>query len=415
MAYSTPRGTRDLMPEQALLLEEVLDKVRLVFRKYGYEPIETPAFEELEVLEKKSGEEARKQIFRVGEGEKLGLRFDLTVPLARVVAGNASLPKPFKRYHISRVWRHEEPQKGRFREFYQADVDVVGSAGMECEAELLACAKEALEAVGLEHLKIRVNNRKMLDAMFAKLGLKAGAVQIFRALDKLEKQGAGAVEQDLRSLGLNAGEIDALMKFAGMKGTNDEKLAFVEKNFGAAKEGAAETRELLALLEEYGVKAELDLSLVRGLDYYTGPVFEINAGGGIGSIAAGGRYDDLIGMYSGKPVPATGISLGIERLMELLKGKAKRVTRAYVAAAKDEYRAEARKIVAKLRKAGVPAQVDLMGRKLGKQFEYANAMGIPYTIIVGEREMKEKKVTLRNMKSGEEKVLSLDDAVKELS
>src|SRR3989338_8673353 len=146
MAYSTPRGTRDLMPEQALLLEEVLDKVRLVFRKYGYEPIETPAFEELEVLEKKSGEEARKQIFRVGEGEKLGLRFDLTVPLARVVAGNASLPKPFKRYHISRVWRHEEPQKGRFREFYQADVDVVGSAGMECEAELLACAKEALEA-----------------------------------------------------------------------------------------------------------------------------------------------------------------------------------------------------------------------------------------------------------------------------
>lgn len=415
MSYSTPRGTRDLMPEQALLLEEVLDKVRLVFRKYGYEPIETPAFEELEVLEKKSGEEIRKQIFRVGEGEKLGLRFDLTVPLARLVAGNASLPKPFKRYHISRVWRHEEPQKGRFREFYQADVDVVGSAGMECEAELLACAKEALESVGLEHLKIRINSRKMLDAMFAKLGLKAGATQIFRMLDKLEKQGKEVVEQELRSLGLNAGEVEQLLKFAGTKGSNDEKLAFVEKNFPNAKEGAEETRELLALLEEYGVKAELDLSLVRGLDYYTGPVFEIDAGGGIGSIAAGGRYDDLIGLYGGKAVPATGISLGIERLMELLKGKAKRVTRVYVAAAKDEYRNEARKIVLKLRERGIASQVDLMGRKLGKQFEYANAMGIPYAIIVGEREIKEGKVTLRNMKSGEEKLVGLGEALRALA
>src|SRR3989344_5317160 len=145
MPYQTPRGTRDLMPEKAMQLEELLDSVRAVFRKYGYEPIETPAFEELEVLEKKSGEEIRKQIFKVGEGERLGLRFDLTVPLARLVASNSDLPMPFKRYHLSRAWRHEEPQKGRFREFYQADVDIVGSASMECEAELLACAIEAWE------------------------------------------------------------------------------------------------------------------------------------------------------------------------------------------------------------------------------------------------------------------------------
>jgi histidyl-tRNA synthetase len=403
------------MPEQALILEEVLDKVRAVFRKYGYEPIETPAFEELEVLEKKSGAEVRKQIFCVGEDKRLGLRFDLTVPLARLVAGNASLPKPFKRYHISRVWRREEPQKGRFREFYQADVDIVGSAGMECDAELLACAEEALEAVGLEHLKIRVNNRKMLDAIFTKLGLKVDATEIFRALDKMEKQGKEVVEQELRLLGLNGGEIEELMKFAAMKGTNEEKLVFVEKHFAGAGEGVGELRTLLELLEEYGVKAEVDLALVRGLDYYTGPVFEISAGGGIGSVAAGGRYDNLIELYGARPTPATGISLGIERLMELLKGKAKRVTHVYVAAAKDEYRNEARKIAGKLRKAGISVQLDLMGRKLGKQFEYANTMGIPYAIIVGEREMKEKKVTLRDMKSGNERMLTFEEAAKELA
>ncbi|VVC04883.1 Histidine--tRNA ligase [Candidatus Burarchaeum australiense] len=413
MTYSTPRGTRDLMPEQAILLEEVLEKVRLVFRKYGFEPVETPAFEELEVLEKKSGEEVRKQIFRVGESEKLGLRFDLTVPLARLMAGNSSLPKPFKRYHIGRVWRHEEPQKGRFREFYQADVDVVGSAGAESDAEVLACAKEALEAIGLKPRRIRVNNRKILDAMFAKLGLKAGATQIFRALDKLDKQGRGAVESELKGLGLSAGDVEAVMKVAGMKGSNEEKLAFVKKEF--PNEGADELRALFKSLEDYGVEAEFDLSLVRGLDYYTGPVFEISGAEGLGSIAAGGRYDNLIELYGSKPVPATGISLGIERLMELLKPQRKTFTRVYVAAAKDEYRSEARRMVAKLRKAGISAQTDLMGRKLGKQFEYVNSKGIPYAIVIGEREMKEKKVTLRDMKGGAEKSLTFEEAVKALA
>jgi histidyl-tRNA synthetase len=402
------------MPEQALLLEEILGKVRLVFRKYGFEPIETPAFELLEVLEKKSGEEVKKQIFRVGEGEKLGLRFDLTVPLARVVAGNASLAKPFKRYHVSRVWRHEEPQKGRFREFYQADIDIVGAAGMEAEAELLACAKEALEAIGMEPKKIRVNNRKMLDALFAKMDLKAGATAIFRALDKLDKQGREAVEAELKRMGLNAGDIGMLMRTVAMTGGNDAKLAHVEKEF--PNEGIAETRELLKLLGEYGVKAELDMSLVRGLDYYTGPVFEISGGEGIGSIAGGGRYDNLIELYGSKATPATGISLGIERLMELMKERGRKaVTKAFVAAAQEEFKKEARAAVAKLRAAGIAAQVDLMNRKLGKQLEYAHSQGIAFAVIIGEREKKEGKVTLRDMKSGKEKVVSLAEAIKELA
>jgi len=414
MAYQTPRGTRDLMPERALLLENVLERVRQVFRKYGYEPIETPAFEELEVLEKKSGEEIRKQIFKVGEGEKLGLRFDLTVPLARVVASNIDLPKPFKRYHISRVWRHEEPQRGRFREFYQADIDVVGSTSVECEAELLACAKEALEAAGVKPGRIRVNNRKILDAMFAKLGLEAGATQIFRVLDKLDKQGHEAVEQELRKLGIGSGDVGALMKIVEMKGTNEKKLAFAEKEFPC--EGVAEVREMLELLKEYEVEVEFDLSLVRGLDYYTGPVFEIAASGkGLGSIAAGGRYDDLIEMYGTKAVPATGISLGIERLLELLKPEMKTVARVYVAGVKDEFRKDARKIAAKLRKKGISVDCDLMGRKLKKQFDYVNSKGIPYMIILGGREMKAGKVTLRNMKDGKEKTITLDEAVKALS
>jgi len=404
----------DLMPEQALLLEDILEQVRGVFRKYGYEPIETPAFESLEVLEKKSGEEIRKQIFHVGEGEKLGLRFDLTVPLARVVAGNASLPKPFKRYHIARVWRHEEPQKGRFREFYQADVDVVGSAGMEADAEVLACAKEALEAIGVEARRIRINNRKMLDALFAKLGLKAGASAIFRALDKLDKQGREAVESELRKLGLGSGDVEVLMRTITAGGGNEGRLALVEKEFPS--EGVKETRELLRLLQEYGVKAELDLSLVRGLDYYTGPVFEISADPDVGSIAAGGRYDNLIELYGSKPTPATGISLGIERIMEVLKARGKKtLVRAYVAAAKEEHRKNAREIAMRLRAAGIAVQLDLMGRNLKRQLEYANALGIPYAVIVGEREIKEKKITLRDMKGGGEKMLTLEEAVKELS
>lgn len=403
-----------MMPEQALLLEGILEKVRAVFRKYGFEPIETPAFESLEVLEKKSGEEVKKQIFHVGEGEKLGLRFDLTVPLARVIAGNASLPKPFKRYHISRVWRHEEPQKGRFREFYQADVDTIGASGMEADAELLACAKEALEAIGMEPKRIRVSNRKMLDALFAKMDLKAGATAIFRALDKLDKQGREVVDAELKRLGLSAGDISMLMRTVAMTGGNEGKLAHVEKEF--PNEGVAEMRELLALLNDYGVKAELDLSLVRGLDYYTGPVFEISGGEGVGSIAGGGRYDSLIELYGSKPTPATGISLGIERLMELMKERGRKaVTKAFVAAAQDEFRKEARGIVVKLRAAGISAQVDLMNRKLGKQFEYAHSQGIPFAVIIGEREKKEGKVTLRDMKSGKEKVLRLEEAIKELS
>jgi len=402
------------MPEQALVLEDVLEKVRLVFRKYGYEPVETPAFESLEVLEKKSGEELKKQIFRVGEGEKLGLRFDLTVPLARLVASNSSLPKPFKRYHIARVWRHEEPQKGRFREFYQADVDVVGAAGMEADAEVLTCAKEALEMIGVEVKRVRVNNRKMLDALFAKLGLKAGATALFRALDKLDKQGRQAVEAELKRLGLGAGDVEMLMRMVMAGGSNEAKLSLVEKEF--PNEGAAETRELLKLLQEYGVKADLDLSLVRGLDYYTGPVYEISGSGDVGSIAAGGRYDKLIELYGSKPTPATGISLGIERIMEVLKAKGKKaLTRAYVAAAKDEYRMNAREIAMKLRAAGIAAQLDLMGRNLKKQLEHANALGIPYAVIVGEREIKEKKLTLRDMKGGGERMLTLEQVVKELS
>jgi histidyl-tRNA synthetase len=311
------------------------------------------------------------------------------------------------------VWRHEEPQKGRFREFYQADIDTIGVAGVEAEAELLACAKEALEAMGIEPGRIRVNNRKMLDALFEKLGLKAGAADIFRALDKLDKQGREAVEAELRKTGMGAGSVEMLMRLISATGTNEAKLEIVEKEF--PNEGVAETRELLALLKEYGVKAELDLSLVRGLDYYTGPVFEISGGEGIGSIAGGGRYDNLIEMYGSKATPATGISLGIERLMELFKERTKKTaTRAFVACAQDEYRKNARKAVVELRKKGVEAQMDLMGRKLGKQLEYANAQGIPFAIIIGEREAKEGKVTLRDMKGGKERMLTLDEAVKEL-
>lgn len=402
----TPKGMRDFLPEQMIKREEALDKIRGTFREYGFRPLETPAIEKMDVLERKCGEEIKGQIFRVEDD--LGLRFDLTVPLARVVT-SGTFQRPFKRYAIGRAWRKEEPQKGRLREFWQADIDIIGTKGMEAEAELLSCASECLRRIGFKQFRIRVNNRKILSGLMNTLRIK-DETALFRIIDKLDKRGESFVREELEKI-LKKEQVDEIFSFMLSRGRDEEKLSLASKY---DKEGADELRDLLVYGKDYGLSLDIDFSLVRGLDYYTGPVFEISISKEIGSVAGGGRYDSLLSLY-GQGDCATGISLGIERLMALMeKGEKQTLTTAYVAPIKEEFYSYGVEVVKELRDKGIRAEIDLNKRNLRKQLDYANALSIPFVLIVGEKEKKEKKVTLRDMKSGKESLLSIGEAIKEI-
>jgi histidyl-tRNA synthetase len=405
----TPKGMRDILPEDMLVRNQVIEKIERIYRKYGFRPMETPAMEYLDTLKAKAGEEADKQIFSL-EGEKLALRFDLTVPLARVAATN-SFPKPFKRYAIERVWRREEPQRGRFREFWQADVDIIGSASTRCEAELLRLSREVCAEFGFEKPQILLNNRKILDALSDKLNLGKKKADVFRALDKLDKIGEGEVKNEIKEI-IGAANTKELFELIKIKGTNAQKLKAAQK---LSKEGAAELEQIVDLCS---FDVEIDLSLVRGLGYYTGPVFEIKLAKGMGAIAGGGRYDGLLEVY-GQSNPATGISFGIERLITLILERdgnnKKTYSKVFVACPKQKLYTEAAKIADELRAAGIEVETDLAERNLRKQFDYANALGISNIAIIGEREIASKKITLRNMETGKEESLSIKEAIERLS
>lgn len=411
MTKLTPKGMRDILPEDAILRRDVLQTVEQVYRKYGFVPLETPAMEYMATLRAKAGEEIDKQIF-VLKDEELGLRFDLTVPMARVVATN-TFPKPFKRYAFAPVWRYEEPQKGRFREFWQADIDTVGSKSMRAEAEVLAAARDALQALGFRELRILINNRKVLDAVVARLKIEDKKAAVFRLLDKIDKVGPIRVREELEQV-IGKPRTMEFLQVLDTKGDNEAKLKAIEK---VSPEGAEELKQVLALCP---FPIEIDLSLVRGLGYYTGPIFEIKGGESIGSIAGGGRYDNLLSVY-GQGDPAVGISLGIERIIVLLKERKAReqtsvqtYTQALVAAVKPEFYPKALETARTLRERGIAAETDLNERNLRKQFDYANALGIPYVIILGEKEIQSGKVTLRNMREGTEEALPPEEAIARL-
>ncbi len=403
-----PKGMRDVLPEDALFREEVIAKIKSVFRTYGFVTIETPALEYLSTLRAKGGEEIDKQIF-VLDDKELGLRFDLTVPLARVAATNA-FTKPFKRYAIAPVWRKEEPQKGRFREFYQADVDIVGTKSMRAEAEILTIARDVLAVLGFPNIRILINNRKILDALAKELDIENKKEAVFRLLDKLDKVGEEKVKQEMNEV-IGKDKTKKLFEIFDTKGDNKKKLMVAEK---ITKEGAQELKEIISLCN---FPVEIDLALVRGLGYYTGPVFEIRASDTIGSVAGGGRYDNLLNVY-GQADYATGISLGLERIIILLKERIqslqKTPTRLFVAGVKPELYTEVVTIATELRKNGIPTEVDLNERNLRKQLEYVNSLSIPFMIVVGERELKEGKFTLRDMKTGKEEFGSLKEIIKRL-
>jgi len=404
-----PKGMRDFFPEEMIGRGKLFNAVKRVYEKYGFSPMEYSALEELKYLEKESSAEIKEMLFRI-EDSDLALRFDLTVPLARTMAENPMIPKPFKRYCIAPVWRREEPQKGRFREFWQADIDIVGSTSMACEAELLACVSEALAELKID-CEIIVNNRKILDGLMEKSGISK-KIEAIRIIDKKDKIGEKGAMDELTAL-IGEGKAKEILNTLTLTGTNEEKIAKSEKIFKgikAGEEGINELKALLVLLEEYGVKITMDFSLARGLDYYTGTIFEVKMKGNDKSIAGGGRYDSLIGKFGGPEMPAVGISIGIERIPNVFP-KNKTVSEVVVIPIAENNRKYALSIAKKLRANGINVELDVMGRNFKKQLEYANKMGIPFAVIVGDREEKECKVKLKNLSTSEEKELSLESCI----
>lgn len=420
MKFGRPRGTRDFLPNEMKIRSYIIEKIRRVFETHGFEEMDTPAIELWETLSAKGGEEVEHQIYKFRDkgGRWLGLRFDLTVPLARVVANNPNLVKPFKRYCIAKVWRYEEPQSGRFREFLQADIDVIGSPYMEADVECISTAVDALKSLGLEKFRVRINNRKILEGLMSSMGISGEAFfKVLRILDKLEKVGEDNVIKELRDLGLKEDIVLKIMDFIRNKG--EEALDYVEKNFDSnlIQEGVKELKRILELSEYHDLHnyINIDFSLVRGLDYYTGPVFEIEAEDmQIGSIAGGGRYDNLIEKFGGVATYATGISLGIERLYEILSEKisnkiSKSNVKVFVANVNEELLGESIKICRKLIELGIPAEMDLMRRKLTRQLEYANIKGIPFVLIVGPEELKTGIFKLKDMMNKREYSISIEE------
>jgi len=417
--YQPPKGTRDLGPDEMKKMNYVIDILREVFEKYGFRPLETPAFESFELLSAKGGggDAIRDEIyvFKDKGDRELGLRFELTTGMVRFVTNNPDIPKPFKRYQIGRVWRYDNPQAMRYREFWQADIDIVGSASILADAECLAAFCEAMEQLGLNNFFIRINSRLLLESLFKKAGIKGDISEAFRSIDKEDKIGLAGVKSELEEKGMNPDKIINIIK---MTGANDAVIKKVESGYGEVG-GLAEVKELLAAAKDFGIDKflKLDLSLVRGLDYYTGLVFELGFVGAGASCGGGGRYDKMVKMLGGPDMPATGISFGLSRLLTVMdeKGLFKDGKKSYfVVAINDSLRKDAIEVCDKLRELGLMAEMDVMGRKVGKQLEYASAAKFSYVVFVGPDELKKDSVKIRDMKTGKERAVKMKDLAKEL-
>ncbi|MFT6818161.1 MAG: histidyl-tRNA synthetase [Myxococcota bacterium] len=430
MAVYLPKGTRDFLPEQMRTRLFVLDTVRSVFSRFGFEPLETPAFERIETLTGKYGDEGDKLIYKIlkrGEGAERGecdqaLRYDLTVPLARVVAMNPGLRMPFKRYQTQPVWRADRPQRGRFREFWQCDCDIVGTNSPLAEAECIAVALAALDALGLPGAVIRMNDRRILRSIAVAAGAADKEIPFLITLDKLDKIGRDKVSAEFGRLGLDDAAVAGVWDVLTVPEGHDPALDSLDEALDdAGREGVATLRAVLDAVGRMGValdRVQIDPTLARGLDYYTGPVFEISLpDGNIGSVGGGGRYDGLIGMFSGRDVPAVGIALGIERIIVVLEEQGKLATQrttadVLVTVFSDDQRDVSLSFATRLRSAGVKTDLYLGEGNLKKQLKYANARGYPNIVIIGPDESERGEVTVRNLESGEQSKLSAGDAVR---
>jgi len=423
MKIQTAKGVSDIPPEIKIIKNQLVDTLREVFELYGFAPLETPIIERYETLTAKfaAGEasDALKETFQLTDQgkRKLGLRFDLTVPLARYVAMNPTMKMPFKRYEFGQVFRDGPIKLGRCREFSQMDIDTVGTKSMLADAEIIAATQNVFEKLKL-NVTIKVNNRKLLNGILEQAEIKKKEEAII-SIDKLDKIGKNGVAKELQERGYKKGQIDQVFKLIVPGITLSQLKGKIDNEEG--KEGITELEELFAYLKQMGVKkAIFDISLARGLAYYTGTAFEVflNKGEFTSSLAGGGRYDKMIGSFMGanREVPAIGISFGLVPIIEVLKEKQKikqkNLVKVYVVPIKTVK--ESLKIVQQLRENNIATDFDLSGRGISKNLQYVNTLGIPYAIMIGEKELKDKKVLLRNMETGDQELLSVKDVIKKL-
>ena len=447
---SIPKGTRDFGPQEMAKRNYIFNTIRSVYELYGFQQIETPAMETLQTLMGKYGVEGDKLLFKVlNSGDYLskisdeelcerntlrlaarlcekGLRYDLTVPFARyVVMHREELQLPFKRYQVQPVWRADRPQKGRYREFYQFDGDVVGSDSLLNEVELMQIEDEVFSRLGVR-VQIKINNRKILTGIAEVIGAADRIVDITVAIDKLDKIGEDGVVAELREKGLSDGQIEKLRPIINLQGSNDEKLstiAEVLKDSEVGMKGIEETRFILNTLQHSTMRNEiqLDLTLARGLSYYTGAIFEVKAlDTPMGSISGGGRYDNLTGIFGMPGLSGVGISFGVDRIydvldaLELYPKDSLQTSQVLFINFGEQEAAYVLPVVAQVRRAGIRAEIFPDASKMKKQMNYANAKQIPYVVLAGESEMNEGKVTLKNMETGDQQLLSPEELVNAL-
>ncbi len=447
---SIPKGTRDFLPHEMRRRNYIFDSIKSVFQKYGYLPIETPAMEKTETLMGKYGEEGDRLIFRVlNSGEYLkksdkdsfseennvrfansisekALRYDLTVPFARFVVQNQNeLSFPFKRYQIQPVWRADRPQRGRYREFYQCDVDVVGSDSLLYEVELIQIFDEVLSGLRLEDFTIKINNRKILSGLAEVVGEADKLIPITVAIDKLDKIGEEGVVKELRERKVSEFAIEKLKPLLSITGSNKDVLKAIKTIVSSSEIGAKGIEELtsvLDMIEKLGLsnaKLEFDPSLARGLNYYTGAIFEVKANGvNIGSICGGGRYDDLTGIFGMKNLSGVGISFGADRIYDVLEElnlfptELEASTQLMFANFGEEEAFQSAIWLKRLRDNGISSELYPDSHKLKKQMNYANNKNIPFVALVGENEMKNQEILVKNMESGEQNSYSIVQLVK---
>jgi len=412
----TLKGFRDYLPEAMMPREWIIETARRVYRSYGFRPIDTPALEYLEILTGKGSDETDKQLYKFQDhgGRDVGLRFDLTVPLARFVAQHQQeLGLPFKRYHIASVWRGENTQTGRYREFMQCDFDTIGVTDLTADIEMALVINDLFTALGIENFSVRVNHRAVLNGMLEKLGLGDRSAAVLRALDKLAKIGDKGVREELaRTAATTDAQCDALIAMASLTGDTEtilQQLTPLVAGNATGERGVAELRDLVAATAAAGVPAgriQLDPSIARGLDYYTGIVVETILGDlpEIGSVASGGRYDNLAGLYTNQKLPGVGASLGLDRLLAALEKLGRLPTAKtpapvlicmFDAARRDDYL----KLAAQLRAAGVGVEVYPEAKKLGKQLQYADKQGFKAAIIIGETEFAAGEAQVKNLQA----------------
>jgi len=441
---SLPRGTRDFSPDTMVKRNYILSTIQAVFENYGYQPLETPALENLNILSGNYGEENDKLLFKIlDSGDFLakvkenprnfdyrsltpkisekGLRYDLTVPFARYVVMNQhDITFPFKRYQIQPVWRADRPQKGRYREFYQCDADIIGTKSLICEAELVRLVEDVFDKLNIQ-VNIKINSRKILEGIAASLGAEGKEQAFFIAIDKLEKIGEKKVLYELEIAGFNKTSLEKVEEILSITGSNSEKISYLKALLGdiqIANDGLQEIKEVISLSSQLGSShnyLEFDITLARGLSYYTGVIFEVKAEGvTIGSIGGGGRYDNLTGVFGLEGVSGVGFSFGVDRIfdvmteMNLLSDSGISITRVLITSFDAELQNHGFVLLNKLRNAGIPSEIFPDVIKLKKQLNYANKKGIPFVVIIGQDEVKKGVYTLKNMISGEQIEADLD-------